>query len=77
MRFRHKGILDLRHCLHSLPLGVGQELSAVRHIQNLRCLKLKKYNSLESQDNTIALRVRLLVDVDFTIDHRHDTISKL
>lgn len=32
---------------------------------------------LESDDDAITLRVRLPLDMDFTIDERHDPVAKL
>lgn len=34
-------------------------------------------NSLECQQHTVALRIGFLLDIDLTVDHGHDTVSKL
>ena len=70
------------------PLRVRQEFSTVEQTSfNIRAPHEAKQsqvgkwdgasNSLERQHDAIAVRVLLLVDVDLTVDHGHNPISKL
>jgi len=47
--------------------------SSITHLP----LRIRQKLSIECQYNAVALRVGLLVDVDLTVDHGHNTVSKL
>lgn len=62
--------------LNTLPFRVRQEFAAARDFsdfiqeETFRC-------SLKGQNDAVTLGVGLFVDVYFTVNHRHNTISKL
>ena len=71
------------HCANPssrLPFLVRQELStANENTISICCLhgRLVEKGLLESEYDTITLVRRLLVNMDFTIDHRHNTVPEL